>query len=179
MVIIEPAVPGARLLRLGSKTYSSKLQRMLSKDLTRFEFAKGDATTTAMVAKTSLKKLIRAASIFIGLIPSRSVRQMLANFSGVEFWRTVAKVTNRKRKSLPCVHVLPAWNTALSRDSHAKTAKKCTKKKRDARVNLLFCLSNLLLFCRSRCRLHPRCLSSVKSNKGNEGSTSRVHQRER
>ena len=67
------------------ETYSSNLQCMLSKDLTRFEFAKGEATTTAMVTKTSLKKWIRAASNFIGLIPSRSVRQMLANFSRVEF----------------------------------------------------------------------------------------------
>ena len=69
----------------GFETYSTNLQRMLSKDLTRFEFAKGEATTTAMVAKTSLKKWIRAASNFIALIPSRSIRQMLANFSGVEF----------------------------------------------------------------------------------------------
>ena len=69
----------------GFETYSSNLQRTLSKTLTRFEFAKGDATTTATVTKTSLKKWIRAASNFIGLIPSRSVRQMLANFSRVEF----------------------------------------------------------------------------------------------
>ena len=53
------------------------------------------------------------------------------------------------------------------------------QKKRDARAKLLFCLSNLLLFCLSRCRLHRRCLSSVKSSKGNEGSTSRVRQRDR
>ena len=53
------------------------------------------------------------------------------------------------------------------------------QKKRDARAKLLFCLSNLLLFCRSRCRLHRRCLCSVKSNKGNEGSAGRVRQRER
>ena len=69
----------------GFETYSSKLQRTLSKDLTRFEFAKGEATTTAMVAKTSLRKWIRAASNFIALIPSRSIRQMLVNISRVEF----------------------------------------------------------------------------------------------
>ena len=89
----------------GFETYSSNLQCMLSKDLTRFEFAKGEATTTALVAKKSLKKWIRAASNFIELIPSRSVRQMLANFSGFEFWRTVSKVTKRKRKSFSCVQV--------------------------------------------------------------------------
>ena len=53
------------------------------------------------------------------------------------------------------------------------------QKKRDARAKLLFCLSNPLLFCRSRCRLHRRCLSSVKSNKGNEVSASSVRQRDR
>ena len=53
------------------------------------------------------------------------------------------------------------------------------QKKRDARANLLFCLSNPLLFCRCRCRLHRRCLSSLKSSKGNEGSASSVRQRDR
>ena len=35
VVITEPAVPSARLLSLGSKVFPSKMQRMLSKDLTR------------------------------------------------------------------------------------------------------------------------------------------------
>ena len=52
-------------------------------------------------------------------------------------------------------------------------------KKRDSPAKLLFYLSNLLLFSPSRCRLHRRCLSSVKSNKGNEDSASRVRERER
>ena len=42
--------------------------------------------------------------------------------------------------------------------SRVVTAKKCTRK-RDARAKLLFCRSNLLLFCRSRCRPGCRCLS--------------------
>ena len=37
-----------------------------------------------MATKTPPKKLIRAASNFIVLIPSRSILQMLAIFSGVE-----------------------------------------------------------------------------------------------
>ena len=41
-------------------------------------------TTTATATKTSLKKWSRAASNLIVLIPSRSVRQILAIFSGVE-----------------------------------------------------------------------------------------------
>ena len=40
---------------------------------------------TVTATKTSLKKWIRAASNFIALIPSRLIRQMLANFGGVEF----------------------------------------------------------------------------------------------
>ena len=42
--------------------------------------------------------------IFIALIPFRSHWQMLANFSQVEFQRTISKF--RKRKSLSCVYVL-------------------------------------------------------------------------
>ena len=43
------------------------------------------AQTTTTATKTSLKKRIRAASNFIALIPSLLIRQMLANFCGVEF----------------------------------------------------------------------------------------------
>ena len=43
------------------------------------------AATTATATKTSLKNLIRPASNFIALIPSRSIRQMLAFFSRAEF----------------------------------------------------------------------------------------------
>ena len=42
-------------------------------------------TTTTTATKTSLKKGILAASNFIALIPSRSIRQMLVNFSGDQF----------------------------------------------------------------------------------------------
>ena len=42
-------------------------------------------TTTETATKKSLKKGIRASSNIIALIPSRSIRQMLAIFSGVEF----------------------------------------------------------------------------------------------
>ena len=43
-------------------------------------------------------------SEFFG-IPSRSICQMLANFSAVEFKRTVSKFRKRKRKLLSYVHV--------------------------------------------------------------------------
>ena len=35
--------------------------------------------------ETSVKKCVRAGSNFIAFIPSRSIRQMLANLSGVGF----------------------------------------------------------------------------------------------
>ena len=45
-----------------------------------------DATKTTVTAtKTSLKKWIRTASNFVALIPSRLIRQILANFVEVEY----------------------------------------------------------------------------------------------
>jgi len=35
-------------------------------------------------------------------IPSGSIRQLLANFSGVEFWRSVSKFRKRKKKVVLC-----------------------------------------------------------------------------
>ena len=48
--------------------------------------------------KSRFLKLYRAYS-------TRSIRQMLAKLSGVEFKKTVSKFRKRKRKSLSCVHV--------------------------------------------------------------------------
>ena len=56
------------------------------------------------VTKTSLKN--EAASNFIARIPSRSIREMFANFCGVEFLETVTKFRKRKEKSSSWVHVL-------------------------------------------------------------------------
>ena len=48
---------------------------------------KGDnnETTMATATKTPVKKCVRASLNLIALIPSPSIREMLANFSGVEF----------------------------------------------------------------------------------------------
>ena len=62
--------------------------------------------------KTSLKKCTSASNL-ISLIPSRSIRQMLATVSS---WSWILKdcikvQETRKRKSLSCVHVLhKSWN---------------------------------------------------------------------
>ena len=41
--------------------------------------------TIGTATKTSVTKCVRAASNFMARFPSHSVRQMLENFSGVEF----------------------------------------------------------------------------------------------
>ena len=61
---------------------------------------------------TTLKELSRAASKFFAIIPSRSIRQLLAILF---FWswivKTVSKFRKRTRKSLSCVCVLhKTWN---------------------------------------------------------------------
>ena len=78
---------------------------------------------TKIDTKTSVKKCVRVGSNFIAFIPSRSIRQMLANLPS-QFHDEVVK---RRQGNV--------------------------QKKRDARVNMLFCLLNLLFFLRrSRCR---------------------------
>ena len=54
--------------------------------------------TMATATKKSLKKGIRTASNFIALIPTRSIRQMLADFSGVEFIKDCIEVQEKKQK---------------------------------------------------------------------------------
>ena len=108
--------------------------------------------------KASLKKWIRAASNFIALIPSRSIRQMLTFFvlelNSKRLYRSSGK---KKRKSSSCVHVLhKTWHQVFSRRSRAVTAKKCTKKP-DARAELLFCQEwKPIDFCRSHWRRRRR-----------------------
>ena len=56
--------------------------------------------------KRHLKSEFAQTSNSIALIPTRSIREMLAHFSGVEFLKAVSNFMKRKRKSLSCVHVL-------------------------------------------------------------------------
>ena len=51
----------------------------------RRDYIREQAITTATATKTSVENGVRAASNFITRFPSRSIREMLANFSGVEF----------------------------------------------------------------------------------------------
>ena len=77
---------------------------------------------------------------------------MQANYFEAEFSSIISKFRKRKKLSSSLVNVLhKTWNWAFSRRSRAATPKKCTKK-HAAREELLFCLFNLFLFWRSRCR---------------------------
>ena len=94
---------------------------------------------------------IRAASNFITLIPSRSVRQMLVNFSGVEFYKTVSKF--RKEKQSRCL-VFTSSTKREIRHFHVQKSVMHVQ-------SCCFAYLNLLLFCRSRCRHRRCCLSSL------------------
>ena len=80
--------------------------------MTRSNFTPGSRarSTTAAATKTSFKKWIRADSKFIALIfLPRSIRQMLANFCGVEFLTDCIYVHEKEKKVF--FHVLhKTWN---------------------------------------------------------------------
>ena len=79
--------------------------------------------------KRLLKTWLHTVSIFIGIIPRRSICQTLVNLSGVELLilNSTAEYLSL-RKSLCCVNVLKkTWNLAVSRRRCATTARNCTK----------------------------------------------------
>ena len=110
----------------------------------------------------SLKMWIRAASNFIPLIPSRSIRLMIVIF----FWSWILKacieVQEKKKKvfvfSRPPQNVIfnfhvvvvqwPEWRQSIVQKSVITL--------------LLFCLSRPNAVCRSRWCRRRRCLSSLK-----------------
>lgn len=62
---------------------------------------------TASAMKMSVKKCIRAASNLLLRTQSHSICQMLGNFSGVEFLRTVSKPLIQEKKKERCCLVFP------------------------------------------------------------------------
>ena len=95
-----------------------------------------------MAMKKSLKIRILAASNFIALIPSRSIRQILPFF----FWSWILKdyieVQQKEKKFVVLCSATSSTKGDIryifSRRSRAVTAKKCTKK-HDAGAESLFC----------------------------------------
>ena len=53
---------------------------------------------TATATKTSVKKCVRAGSNFIAFMPSRSIRQMSANLSGVGILKDRIKVQEKRKR---------------------------------------------------------------------------------
>ena len=91
--------------------------------------------------KTSLNKWIHATSHFIVLISTCPIRQMLANFSGVEFENDYIEVQEKKKKVVVlCSH--PWQNKKLG----TFTLQSCSEGKE---ISCGFANLNLLLFCRS------------------------------
>ena len=106
------------------------------------------------------KKWIRATSNFIVLIPTRSIRQMLANFAVED----CIKAQEKKKKSMS------SFTSAKKREIrrfHVVVVQRQQRNVQKSVMHLQSCwfANLLLLFCRSlcccrRCRRH-RCLSSL------------------
>ena len=95
-----------------------------------------------MVMKTSLKIWIRAASNFIALIPSRSIRQILPFFVWSWILKDNIEVQQKEKKFVALCSATSSTKREIRyiflRRSRAGTVKQCTKK-HDAGAESLFC----------------------------------------
>ena len=85
---------------------------------------------------------------------------MFAKFSGVESQRTVSNLEKERENfrvvySIKRAREIRKFHVAVLQRRLTNVQKACKK----ARAKLLFANTNLLLFCRSRCRQRRRCLS--------------------
>ena len=107
------------------------------------------------------KKWIRATSNFIVLIPTRSIRQMLANFAVED----CIKAQEKKKKVDVFIHVREKKREI--RHFHVLVVQRQQRNVQKSVMHLQSCwfANLLLLFCRSRCRWRRcrrrRCLSSL------------------
>ena len=106
------------------------------------------------------KKRIRATSNFIVLIPTRSIRQILANLAV----KDCIKDQEKKKKAMS------PFTSAKKREIrhfHVVVVQRQQRNVQKSVIHLQSCwfANILLLFCRSRCqcrrRCHRRCLSSL------------------
>ena len=113
--------------------------------------------------KTSLKKpWIAATSNFIALISTRSIRQILTNFSGVKSKRLQSSGKEEKSRCF----VFTASSKREIRHFHVVVLQRRQRNVQKSVMPMQSCCFanlNLLLFCRSRCRRRRRCLSSLLS----------------
>ena len=118
-------------------------------------------TTTATATKTSLKNWIHVASNFIAFIPSRLIRQMLANF--LELNSKWLYQSSGKEKESCCLR-FPSLKKPEIRHFHVVVVQWRQRNVQKSVMHVQSCCFanlNLLLFCRSRCRCRRRCLSSL------------------
>ena len=104
---------------------------------------------------------IHAASSFIALIPSRLIRQMLANF--LELNSKGLYDCSRKEKESCCL-VFPSSTKREIRHFHVVVVQRRLRNVQKRLMHVWSCCFaniNLLLFCRSRCPRCHRCLSSL------------------
>ena len=76
-------------------------------------------------------------------VPSPLIRQMLASFFEVKFWRTISKWRKRKRKLSSCIPVIGnTCNKALSRCTRVQRGLRNVQKKRQS-----CCFANINRLC--------------------------------
>ena len=110
------------------------------------------ATISQMTYTQKLPKLCSAT--LIALIPSRSIRQVMANFSGVELQRTVhvSKFQEKKKEGRCRVFTFPTIGEI--RQCLVVVVQRRQRNVQKSVMHVQSCCFtnlNLLLFCRSRC----------------------------
>ena len=120
-----------------------------------------------MATKTSLKKWICVVSNFIALIPSRLIRQMLANYLELNSKGLCPQCPGKEKESC-CLEFTSSTKREI-RHFHVVVVQWRLRNVQKSVMHVQGCCFanlNLLLFCRSRCRRRRRCLSSLIQNKG-------------
>ena len=90
----------------------------------------------------------------LALLPSPSICQLLANFSGVEFLRSVFKLTKSYRKPFSCVHVSIKRETTETRKFHVVVVRRRQRNVQKSVMHVHSCCfskSRPIAFCRCCC----------------------------
>ena len=101
------------------------------------------------------------------LFHSSNVGKVFLKLNSKGLYQSSEKKQKKKRES--CCLVFPASTKAEIRHFHVvivQRGQRNIQNNCDTRAKLLFCLINLLLFCRFRCRRRRRCLSSLNHEDG-------------
>ena len=112
--------------------------------------------------KTSLKKWICITSDLINRIQFQLICQMLAKYFVVESERTLFRFRKRKKNSVLFTYFIKRARE-ISKFHVVVVLRRLGNVQKSVMHVQSCCFANLnlLLFCRSRCRCHRRCLSSL------------------